>query len=165
MLLGVVLGLLVAILIGCFTPLFLAYVCAFWALILFGAISFLTGSWYVGIRRSGGQARSWLLPTAKITAFLVLLSLVLVVSAYTAGKRRERVAIYYALRVDPAIEAWKLRNGRYPAKLEEVPNLPRAPRFLRHSISSDGKSWSLSYSDGGFGFWFYDSQTKTWIRD
>ena len=163
----VTLGLLTAILIGCYTPLFLAYAYAFWAVILFGSISFLTGSWYFGIRRTGGQARSWLLPTAKITAFLVLLSLVLVVTAYAAGKRQERVAIYYALRVDPAIEAWKRKNGRYPTRLEEVPNLPRAPRFLHYSHSSSGsdQSWSLSLSKDGFSILRYESETKTWIWD
>ncbi|MEN9359497.1 MAG: hypothetical protein RL095_1032 [Verrucomicrobiota bacterium] len=164
-----ILGLLSAILIGCYTSLLLSFVFAFWGVVLFGSISFLTWSWYVGIRRTGGEARSWLLPTAKITGFLVLLSAVLVITTFAAQKRRESVAIYYALRIDPALEAWKLKNGRYPAKLEDVQCLPRAPRFLRqahsYSISSDGKSWNLCFSDGGFGLWFYDSQTKSWCRD
>jgi hypothetical protein len=162
-------GLLAAIAIGCYTPMILAIAFSFWAIILFGTISFLTGLWHFGIRRTGGQARSWLLPTAKITAFLVLLSVVLVASAFIQQSYKEKATRDYACRIDPALEAWKLKNGRYPAKLEEVENLPRAPRLVHwednYSIDRDGQSWSLSYSDGCFGFWFYDSQTKTWICD
>ena len=163
----VTLGLLTAILIGCYTPLLLSFVFAFWSIVLFGSISFLTWSWYVGIRRTGGEARSWLLPTAKFTAFMVLLSLVVIASSLIATKRRKSVAIYYALRVDPAIEAWKRKNGRYPTRLEEVPNLPRAPRFLHYSHSSSGsdQSWSLSLSKDGFSILRYESETKIWIWD
>lgn len=78
-------------------------------------------------------------------------------------------ALRYPFRIAPALEAYRTAHGIYPERLEDVKDLPPAPRYLSfHNYlrrDDDGYEFFLPNPRAMVDGWKYDSHRWQWVYE